>query len=433
MLLLAYRQVNILPMHYSSTRFIIFFILISILSWKCTSWVQPRISIKPGFLNIYSTGENFVNSGDLIIGQPYTLDIRMTDTDRYDYLLQFCTYNDKYRFVDQNSCLVCDKFFQQMWENDMYRLQGTTKRTIIHFMPPESLARLECSVRILQCCGCAERACERNILPTLVTYPQQVINLAIINERAVGFFGTSLIRWPWWIWLLIFLGLILLLCLLPLFLLLCSQLWVHKRKIRDSKEAVLRPTPPKAPSILVRAKELETSGVSVESSRPTVPPPPPTKIFCTQSGSPSESVHSFASYSRVAVVKQRQPPMFWEEGTIRSAAEPKPTLEQRRITERHSERVIEEWGEVDEYHDYPGSGSKFHFGTDEYHIGQMNSEKAVHHSVSGPSQMLHQQTTCEEKFFKRSERQKGMLEEGYDRIQFTYVAPALHVSHSEVV
>ncbi|VDM10922.1 unnamed protein product [Wuchereria bancrofti] len=83
-------------------RFIIFFLLIYILARKCTSWVQPQIGIYPGFLDLYSANRNFVNSGDLITGQPYTLSIRMDNTDRYDYLIQSCTYNNKYHFIDEN-------------------------------------------------------------------------------------------------------------------------------------------------------------------------------------------------------------------------------------------------------------------------------------------------------------------------------------------
>lgn len=43
-----------------------------------------------------------VSGGDLVVGQPYTLGIQMPGTDQYDYLLQRCTYNDKYNFIDQN-------------------------------------------------------------------------------------------------------------------------------------------------------------------------------------------------------------------------------------------------------------------------------------------------------------------------------------------
>uniref|UniRef100_A0A1I8E8J7 ZP domain-containing protein n=2 Tax=Wuchereria bancrofti TaxID=6293 RepID=A0A1I8E8J7_WUCBA len=395
-------------------RFIIFFLLIYILARKCTSWVQPQIGIYPGFLDLYSANRNFVNSGDLITGQPYTLSIRMDNTDRYDYLIQSCTYNNKYHFIDENSCLACDKFFLQMWENDMYRLESALKRTFIHFMPPEPLARLECSVRILHCCGCAERACERKILSVLVTYPHQVVNLAVINEQEVGILATSAASWRWWIWFLILLGLILLLCLLPLFLLLCSQLRMRRRKISDSKAAVPPLNSAKVSNILVRAKEMETNGTSEDNlRRPSVlpPPPPSTRIFRTSSDSSCEIAHSTASQSRIAVViRQQQPRTSWAESTMRDEMESRPTLGPQ------MERVTEEFGEV------TGLGSKFQSSPDKQHIAQFDPERAVH-----------QQTACEEKFFKKSGRQNETLEEGYDRAQLTYTTPKRHFFHSEVV
>ncbi|EJW77914.1 hypothetical protein WUBG_11174 [Wuchereria bancrofti] len=301
-----------------------------------------------------------------------------------------------------------------MWENDMYRLESALKRTFIHFMPPEPLARLECSVRILHCCGCAERACERKILSVLVTYPHQVVNLAVINEQEVGILATSAASWRWWIWFLILLGLILLLCLLPLFLLLCSQLRMRRRKISDSKAAVPPLNSAKVSNILVRAKEMETNGTSEDNlRRPSVlpPPPPSTRIFRTSSDSSCEIAHSTASQSRIAVViRQQQPRTSWAESTMRDEMESRPTLGPQ------MERVTEEFGEV------TGLGSKFQSSPDKQHIAQFDPERAVH-----------QQTACEEKFFKKSGRQNETLEEGYDRAQLTYTTPKRHFFHSEVV
>ncbi|CAG9541107.1 unnamed protein product [Cercopithifilaria johnstoni] len=347
----------------------------------------------------------------------------MADTDRYDYLLQSCTYNDKYRFVDQNSCLVCDKFFLQMWENDMYRLQGATKRTFIHFVPPEPLTRLECRVRVLHCCGCAERACERKILPILITYPQQVINLAIINGQAAEIFDTSVANWPKWIWLLIVLGLILLLCLLPLLLLICSQLYMSKRKVSDPKAIVPRSTP--ISNILVRTKEMEGDGASERPSVLPLPPPPlppSTRIFRSPADSPSESIHSTASQSRTAVIiRQQQPRTSWADRSFRNEIESRPKLG-RHMGTCHLESVIEERRDLGKYEEATGSGSKFQSSPDEYYIDQVSPEKAIH-----------QQTACEEKFFKKSDRQNRMLEEGYDCAQLTYTTPEKHFFHSEIV
>lgn len=35
-------------------------------------------------------------------GRQYSLDIFMDQTDRYDYLIQHCSYNNKYNFIDKN-------------------------------------------------------------------------------------------------------------------------------------------------------------------------------------------------------------------------------------------------------------------------------------------------------------------------------------------
>ncbi|VDK81634.1 unnamed protein product [Litomosoides sigmodontis] len=403
---------------------------------KCASSVQPQIGIYSGFLDICSARKNFdetqimvqfingthkskVNNGNLITGQPYTLGIHMDDTDRYDYLLQSCIYNDKYRFVDQNSCLVCDKFFLQMWENDMYRLRGATKRTFIHFVPPEPLTRLECTMLILHCCGCAERACERKILPTLITYPQQLINLTIINDHAVELFGTSVANWPWWPWLLIVLGLVLLLCLLSLLLLLYSQLQMHKRKVSDSRATMPPATPAKVPNILVRAKEMEANG---SSERQSVPPSARI-LLRTPSDSPSESIHSTASESRIAVViKQQQPRTSWADHSIRSEVESRPTL-RRHMGACHLESVIEERRDSGEFEQTTGPGNKFQSSSDGYCVGMITPEKTI----------LHQQIAYEEKFFKKSDSQNRILEEGYDRAQLTRTAVGRDFFNSEVV
>lgn len=236
-----------------------------------------------------------------------------------------------------------------------------------------------------------------------------MIKLTVINEQGVGT-ATSVAGWPWWIWLLIVLGLILLLCLLPLLLLLWSRLRVHGRKVSDSNATVSRPTPAKVSNILARTKEMEANGVSEESlRRPSVlPPPASTRIFRIPSDSPTASAHSTASQSRIAVVRQQESRTPWAERTIRSETESRSTLG-RRIGARHLESVIEERGDVDKYEETTESGSKF-------------------------QPAIHQQTTCEEKFFKRSDRQNRMFEEGYDRAQLTYTTtPGRHFSHSEVV
>lgn len=251
------------------------------------------------------------------------------------------------------------------------------------------------------------------------------MNLAVINDQAMGIFATSAVSWPWWIWLLIVLGLILLVCLLPLLLLLCAQLRMHKRKASDSKSTVTLPTPVKIPNILVRTREMEANGVlerpSVLPSSP-LPPPPSTRFFHTPSDSPSESIRSTTSHSRIAaIIKQQQPRTSWADHSIRDEIESRATLGQH-IGICHLESVVEERGDSGKYEKIMGLESKSQSSPNEYYINQV-----------GPQRTVHQQTTCEEKFFKKSDRQNRMLEEGYDRVQFTYTTPKRHFFQSEIV
>ncbi|VDN04464.1 unnamed protein product [Thelazia callipaeda] len=419
-------------------------LLTCVLTRRCKSWVQPVIGIQPGFLDIYSTSNNYVNGRDIITGHPYTLDIHMTGTDQYDYLLELCTYNDKYHFVDQNSCLVFDDFFQQMWENDRYRLQGAQKRTFIHFISPEPLVRLQCNVRVLQCCGCAERACERNIGSSTLFYPQQVINLAISNEPSRGALGGSMDTWPWWIWLLLILALVLLLCLIPLLIFLCSRLCKRKQKVVGSKAMAEQQASIPTPQILARSQEMNTNAAKK-------PAPQTTKIFRRLSDSPTESLHSTASQSRVATVIRQQPRVattHWAKSTSDMEMARKPVQEKQTPDIHHLHQVIDESTEVRSHHEVREREGGYRSPTiavadtaaaasirerqDDFN--ESNTEqKASHYYGRDALRLMHQQTTSEEKFFKKNDRQRGLVEEGYDRAQYTYTTPATHFSHSELV
>ncbi|VDN58738.1 unnamed protein product [Dracunculus medinensis] len=124
-----------------------------------------------------------LNPNDIVAGQRYSIDIFMDQTDQYDYLIQRCSYNNKYYFIDDNSCLIVNEYFIQKWETDhYYEYPGSIKRTIIHFIAPEELSYLHCQIKHIQCCGCAERACEFNILPLLENYHYNNINIEMIGN-----------------------------------------------------------------------------------------------------------------------------------------------------------------------------------------------------------------------------------------------------------
>lgn len=265
-------------------------------------------------------------------------------------------------------------------------------------------------------------ACARRMLSPWVAYPQQVVNIAVINEQAVECFVDS---WPWWIWLLIVLGFILFLCLLLTLLSLCFQLRMRKRKVTDSKSRVPPPNSVESSNILFRAKEMEANGALEESlggpSKQPRPSPSSTQIFRIPSNLSPEIADSTASQSRIEAVarRQQQPYNSCPKGILRNKMDRRYTLRPQ-VRTRHLESVVEEY---DKYKGATESRSKFRTTPPvQLHTGQLDSER-----------MVHQQTTCEEKFFQKSNRENGMLEEGYDYAQLTYTVPERYFFHSEIV
>lgn len=187
-----------------------------------------------------------------------------------------------------------------------------------------------------------------------------------------------------------------------------------------------RKTPAKALNVLVRAKEMEANGSSERQSvLPQSPPSPPpsARILRTPSDSPSESIRSTASQSRIAVIiKQQQPRTSWADRSIPSEVESRPSLG-RHMGTYHLENITEERRDLGGSEKATGSASKFHSSSDGYCIGLIGPEKTI----------VHQQTACEEKFFKKSDRQNRILEEGYDRAQLTCTTVERDVFNSEVI
>lgn len=416
------------------------------------SWINPEIALHKGFANIndFALGQA-VHGSDLVVGQPYTLTIQMPSTDRYDYLLQRCTYNNKYGFIDQNSCLLDDKYFQYKWENDQYQQNNAVKRTFVHFMPPEPLSRLDCSVRVLQCCGCAEAACGRNILPSLNAFPQRVIHLTVINEvsRADHMLGASFATWPWWIWLLIALPLLLLLCLLPLLFLLCAR----RKKVTDV-EAFQKKKLGAAKQTQTVAATAASTGTQVmpigeESRRVTEADASRHRrqdVYRTPSESPSASVQSTASHSRSAlVVKQSQPSAADRSSSKkqRHGLSETITREERTTTETNVRPVGYRNRAQSRSDDWrtPAAAYGAHSHSQEYlksadlatqQADRVDVEYSDLHTVPDPHH-CRQQTTSEEKFFKKSDHRGGVVEEGYDQALLSYSSGHEHYSHSAIV
>ncbi|MFH4977887.1 hypothetical protein AB6A40_004596 [Gnathostoma spinigerum] len=178
--------------------------------------VEPHIYLQPDFISIYDTRSQYIQPNDVQTGGRYSLDISMGQTDRYDYLIESCAYNQRHIFIDQYGCLMGSEYFKQKWENDNYHYPGLRKRTVVHFIAPEPLQSIQCTLRVIECCGCAERACEKR--PLLAPFPYQINELQMYGSGGHQFWFLGL---PWWAWLilavLLLLGL-LLLCFLLFFL-----------------------------------------------------------------------------------------------------------------------------------------------------------------------------------------------------------------------
>uniref|UniRef100_A0A1I8A5K7 ZP domain-containing protein n=1 Tax=Steinernema glaseri TaxID=37863 RepID=A0A1I8A5K7_9BILA len=195
---------------------------------------------------------------------PYSLDISLVETQRYDYLIQQCLYNGQSRFIDSYGCFAGDRTFIKKWETTQYNIPGAVKRTIIHFIPQEPVLYIECRVKIIECCGCAEQSCERR--PLLAGLPdfKETLVISVGGDAPVA--GSGMIEAnrnagalarssgggiPWWVWLI--LGLILLFLLL-----LCCCLvafCVCRRRKGQRRSTCAQKTPlPIAPMVPVPVK-----------------------------------------------------------------------------------------------------------------------------------------------------------------------------------
>ncbi|VDK27656.1 unnamed protein product [Gongylonema pulchrum] len=209
---------------------------------------------------------------------------------------------------------------------------------------------------------------------------------------------------------------------------------MRKRKIADTVPAARRATRTETPTILAPSKELDTGGISkdetaagrTDSGR---------RIYRTPSESFSECARSTASRSRAAMVikqPQLQPRPHWAESTSRGSAVTRKTLSEQHRGIRHLERVSEEQEQTEGRRDSAESESRFRTDAAVFQTGEAVIGEAQRATTVFP-QMMHQQTTSEEKFFKKNDRQRGLVEEGYDRAEVTYTTPASRYSHSEVV
>ncbi|TMS36870.1 hypothetical protein L596_003940 [Steinernema carpocapsae] len=223
--------------------------------------IKPRITLHNGHISLYDELLQRDLRGSITPGMPYSLDITLVETHRFDYLIQQCLYNGRSRFIDNSGCFSGDGIFIKKWETTQYNIPRAVKRTIVHFVPQEPVIYIECLVKIIECCGCAEQACERRPLLSMFNqYKETLVLSTRTSGVGVGIPGNQDLVGPgsgqrntssgipWWVWLL--LGLLLLLLLLLLFCAICF--WCKKcGKTKKEGAVVQKPLPP-APTVPIK-------------------------------------------------------------------------------------------------------------------------------------------------------------------------------------
>ena len=216
-----------------------------------TSYAPPRpiITLHSGHIGLQDQLLITDYTGTVQPGEPYTLDIYMGNTDRYDYVIERCVYNDRISFLDNYGCLRRDDIFLQKWETNDYTLPGALKRTLVHFIASEPIVQFRCDMKIIECCGCAEESCERQPqisyfpvydMPLYCSFPTNP-NIIVPPPRPGGYGGMPWYQrnygfWsgiPWWLWLLLLLLLLLLLALLVCAF--CCCIWGRDSSSRDRR------------------------------------------------------------------------------------------------------------------------------------------------------------------------------------------------------
>ncbi|VDK48731.1 unnamed protein product [Anisakis simplex] len=408
----------------------------------------------------------------------------MDQTDKFDYLIEECSYNNKYNFINSDSvvdnnldekyfsCLVCDKYFQRKWETDQYQYAGAAKRTVVHFYAPEPLDNIACRFRVIQCCGCAEgfikytnkaikiinssllqRACERNVWPFIKHFQQHVINVNLIPSSALTL---SVSEWPWWIWLLIALALLLLLCLLliPLLLFCCKDKLRKKTTAATSQHVEQQQ---KQEAIVRKDGEVSILPSSTATRPKTISSEDRAKkriIYRTPSESPSESAQSNASHSRNALMIRQhnrsslsqdaqrgiantkvlnstdniidstainESEQHWQHSTEDRRRQNQAAIQHYRQTQETQEQQKESYSQnrlasshsdaINRYEDMTSAynANDYSFGKDDR--GQQRG------SLVYP---MRQRSTSQERFFQKSDRQRGIIERGYDQSHLTF-------------
>ncbi|VDO84449.1 unnamed protein product [Heligmosomoides polygyrus] len=155
----------------------------------------------------------------LVAGQAYTFEIQMSNVQQQDYIVETCTMNGK-PFIDSYGCVLCGDGILTSIETEQYARVGAVKRTLVHFIAKQEFVNIACNIRVLTCCGCAERSCERHPVLAMIPSVSHTLVYPVVIPVKHSYFP---------LWLLILLLVLLLICLLALCLI-PFLLWRRRRK-----------------------------------------------------------------------------------------------------------------------------------------------------------------------------------------------------------
>uniref|UniRef100_A0A1I8BUT0 ZP domain-containing protein n=1 Tax=Meloidogyne hapla TaxID=6305 RepID=A0A1I8BUT0_MELHA len=110
--------------------------------------------------------------GKIIIGGAYSLVLEMPTFGRWDVLVESCTCNGVFQFLQGGGCLRRDNF----WLNRNEWRSETNKYMVVHFVAPQSLLKFDCQTLVVKCCGCCDNACGR--LPSLESFPSLAMTIS---------------------------------------------------------------------------------------------------------------------------------------------------------------------------------------------------------------------------------------------------------------
>uniref|UniRef100_A0A915MDQ7 ZP domain-containing protein n=1 Tax=Meloidogyne javanica TaxID=6303 RepID=A0A915MDQ7_MELJA len=107
-----------------------------------------------------------------MIGGAYSLVLEMPTFGRWDVLVESCTCNGVFQFLQGGGCFRRDNF----WLNKNEWRSETNKYIVVHFVAPQTLLKFDCQTLVVKCCGCCDNACGR--LPLLESFSSLAMTIS---------------------------------------------------------------------------------------------------------------------------------------------------------------------------------------------------------------------------------------------------------------